>query len=354
MSNDNMMVGGYENRKNWIDLAKAIGIILVVLAHSLPKNTFVWKYIQQFHMPLFYIISGYLYSCKGTWMQYIKKKLKTLWMPFMGCGIITIILKIIISFIANHSLGITVKYIIKFVFMQELAPLQGATWFLSVLLYALVAFDLLMRGIHRLIKQYEMIGIFVISIILFVIGSNISLPYYTSHILVALSYIGIGYWLKKYEMYAEKISILACIVAFVLIAGATQINDVSVALNSYTYKSIFFLTGIVGSVTILAFCKKYENRINNQYIKKQCKFLGRNTIGILIWQFVSFKLVMIIQILVYKMPWRKLNDFPIIYECSNIYWTILYTIVGIYLSIFIYKILSQFAKVITKQKQYDN
>lgn len=94
-------------------------------------------------MPLFYIISGFLYSCKGTWLQYVKKKIKALWMPFIGCGIIMIVLKIIISFIVNHSIGITAKYVIKFFLMLELPPLQGATWFLSVLLYAMIVFDIL-------------------------------------------------------------------------------------------------------------------------------------------------------------------------------------------------------------------
>lgn len=350
MSNDLIVTtGGYKNRKDWIDLAKAIGIILVVLAHALPKNTFIWKYIQQFHMPLFYIISGFLYSCKGTWLQYVKKKIKALWMPFIGCGIIMIVLKIIISFIVNHSIGITAKYVIKFFLMLELPPLQGATWFLSVLLYAMIVFDILIRGIHRFIKQNETIVIIIISIIVFIIGSNIALPYYTSHILVALSYIGVGYGLRRYEIYIEKVPILANIIVIFLIAGAAQINNVSVALNSYTYKSVFFLIGIMGSISVLSFCKKYENRINIQYIKKQYEFLGKNTMGILIWQFVSFKLVMVIQVLVYKMSWKKLENFPIIYEHNNMCWSILYTIVGVYLSIFIYKMLSQFAKAISKR-----
>lgn len=159
MSNDLIVTkGGYKNRKDWIDLAKAIGIILVVFAHALPKNTFIWKYIQQFHMPLFYIISGFLYSCKGTWLQYVKKKIKALWMPFIGCGIIMIVL-------VNHSIGITAKDVIKFFLMLELPPLQGATWFLSVLLYAMIVFDILIRGIHRFIKQNETIVIIIISII---------------------------------------------------------------------------------------------------------------------------------------------------------------------------------------------
>ena len=49
------------NRKQWVDIAKGMGIILVVLAHALDKESIIWRIINQFHMPLFYMISGYLY-----------------------------------------------------------------------------------------------------------------------------------------------------------------------------------------------------------------------------------------------------------------------------------------------------
>ena len=35
-------------REEWIDVAKAIGIILVVLAHAIPKDYFLWKFINNF------------------------------------------------------------------------------------------------------------------------------------------------------------------------------------------------------------------------------------------------------------------------------------------------------------------
>ena len=342
MSN-NIMLGGYKGRKNWIDFAKAIGIMLVVLAHALPKNTIEWKWIQQFHMPLFYMISGYLYSCKGTWKQYVEKKIKALWLPFIGCGLITVVTKIAVSVLLKHPTDITVKYMIKLVLMLELPPLQGATWFLSVLLYSLIIFDILIRSIHRIIKRNknDVIIIFIISILVFIVGSNTLFPYYISHIMVAVSYIGIGYGLKNYEGYVEKIPMLVSVMGLIFIVGAAKINNVSVASNSYTYKSLFFLTGIIGSISVLILSKKYAAIINSKYIKKQYEFIGKNTMGILIWQFVSFKLVMIMQILFYKMTWEKLSDFPVIYERSNMGWVIMYTIVGIYFSILIYKILTQ-------------
>ena len=47
-------------RENWIDWAKAIGILLVVMGHVDTKLTGANALIYAFHMPLFFVVSGYL------------------------------------------------------------------------------------------------------------------------------------------------------------------------------------------------------------------------------------------------------------------------------------------------------
>ena len=56
-------------RLDWIDIAKGIGIILVVLGHTLVPQVretgfagFLWIFIYNFHMPLFFFLSGYLFE----------------------------------------------------------------------------------------------------------------------------------------------------------------------------------------------------------------------------------------------------------------------------------------------------
>ena len=47
-------------RLEWIDKAKGIGIILVILGHTIcPPNIKFWLY--SFHMPLFFFLSGYVF-----------------------------------------------------------------------------------------------------------------------------------------------------------------------------------------------------------------------------------------------------------------------------------------------------
>lgn len=72
-----------EGRLTAFDIAKGIGIILVILGHSGITGV---RYIYSFHMPLFFIISGYFLSERGTTKDYILKKTKQLMLPYAyGC-----------------------------------------------------------------------------------------------------------------------------------------------------------------------------------------------------------------------------------------------------------------------------
>ena len=68
-----------------VSIAKAIGIILVVVGHAGCPDA-LNKFIYSFHMPLFFILSGYFFkeinSGEMLW-KYVLKKIKKLWLPYV-------------------------------------------------------------------------------------------------------------------------------------------------------------------------------------------------------------------------------------------------------------------------------
>ncbi len=78
-----------QNSFEWILIAKGVGIVLVVIGHFYPQiSPAYWIEIRQiiysFHMPLFFIISGYLYRYgKHSYRDLIKIKVKRLLYPFV-------------------------------------------------------------------------------------------------------------------------------------------------------------------------------------------------------------------------------------------------------------------------------
>ena len=79
-------------RIRFFDIAKGIAILAVILGHSaIEANLFMPHRTAQiivsicfsFHMPLFFLISGYLYNPKGTIKEELYKDLKTLLLPYL-------------------------------------------------------------------------------------------------------------------------------------------------------------------------------------------------------------------------------------------------------------------------------
>lgn len=71
------------NRIEYIDIAKGLGMILVVVGHCINGKTFPGTWINSFHMPLFFILSGLCFSEKKypTFFPFLKKELKHFYYP---------------------------------------------------------------------------------------------------------------------------------------------------------------------------------------------------------------------------------------------------------------------------------
>lgn len=110
-------------RELWIDNVKVIAIILVVLGHffqsmvraNIIVNNDLYRWFNQtiyfFHVPLFFICSGYLYQRyskvyeKRSWKNNILKKALSLGIPYFVFSIITLMLKKMFVSVVNTAEG---------------------------------------------------------------------------------------------------------------------------------------------------------------------------------------------------------------------------------------------------------
>ena len=120
-------------RIEWIDTAKGIGIILVIIGHIIPFNNPVCKLIFSFHMPLFFFLSGITYNEKRytSFKLLLKNKARTLIVPFIITALITIAVNIIIP---SWRVNVTWKNIAELLLLWDLHGLNnGPIWFLGCL-----------------------------------------------------------------------------------------------------------------------------------------------------------------------------------------------------------------------------
>lgn len=63
------------SRENWIDITRGLAIIIMIIGHSISnQNAISW--IWSFHMPLFFIITGYTMK-EISWESLLGGQLKT-------------------------------------------------------------------------------------------------------------------------------------------------------------------------------------------------------------------------------------------------------------------------------------
>lgn len=76
----------------WVDYAKAVAIVLMVLGHAgLPNTGKVSMIIYMFHMPLFFMLSGYFdNSNKLNAKDFFVKSAKTILVPYFAFYVMSI------------------------------------------------------------------------------------------------------------------------------------------------------------------------------------------------------------------------------------------------------------------------
>lgn len=69
-------------RLDYVDVCKWLGISLVIFGHmKMPGEMLQWIYA--FHMPLFFVLSGYTYRAQRIDKEFLMKKIKTIYVPFL-------------------------------------------------------------------------------------------------------------------------------------------------------------------------------------------------------------------------------------------------------------------------------
>ena len=107
-----------KNKIDWVDNAKGLGIVLVVFGHvwrgvfakgllnSNDTFLFIDYVIYSFHMPLFFLISGFFISnsfAKYGRKELIINKLKTIMYPYFIWSVIQILINVLLSKYTNNS-----------------------------------------------------------------------------------------------------------------------------------------------------------------------------------------------------------------------------------------------------------
>ena len=105
-------------RKNWVDTAKAIGIFCIVLGHTLQdRNGMFRQFLFAFHVPLFFFLSGVTYRCYGKFSEFVVKRAKSILVPYVLFSLISIaIYQVMSKFISLGEISSTMDCIKEMIY----------------------------------------------------------------------------------------------------------------------------------------------------------------------------------------------------------------------------------------------
>lgn len=225
-----------KKRLTYFDLAKGIGIILVVLGHMENISVELRTWISSFHMPLFFMISGMLLAYKesiktesddteklinNSISSITKKNAKGLLIPYLWFSLIYIPIDIMNLFINNVDNHTFIQNILDSVTLSGVSVM----WFLPALFIAEFVAIVLIDAADKIDKKR-----IVKYIVLFVLALIISLLTY-------------GIWAKIRPVYDEKAGafVYATLLGFIRMILRGMCLSVHVVTGFIAYRVIAYM-----------------------------------------------------------------------------------------------------------------
>lgn len=145
-----------KQRVDYLDVARGIALICIILGHF--QSDDINRVVYTFDVPLFFIISGYFLSEKSSVKQFVKRKFRTLIVPYCITAVIIVILGTVTGFFSQGSIIGPLKYW----FFAALygsggdyeTPFKiyeiGPIWFLWALFFSSILIRLLLKLDYRI------------------------------------------------------------------------------------------------------------------------------------------------------------------------------------------------------------
>ena len=340
-------------RNQSVSIAKGIAIILMVMAHA---RCGIWwqNYINMFHMPLFLFMSGYCFreAHLADTKEFVVKKLKSVWWPFVKWQLIFLLLhNVFFAFNiyngeygfrgeVSHEYGLveTLKNALFIVLtMSHGEQLLGGFWFLKSLFIGLLSFYFATKMIiYRKETKYSdfLVGgmLLATTLVFGFIGRGIPVLGISAREFMAGFFIWSGYMYAKYKFNFDSCWWLI-VVAALLVAAGVKFWQCSMLSLKYELIIPYVFTALLGSLMVFGISRHLSEQ--ESLLKHFLVFVGDNTLSILTWHLLSFKLVSLMLIWIYGLDIKRLAEFPVIEEYACQGWWVLYLTIGIVASLFV-------------------
>ena len=262
------------SRENSLDVAKGIGMLAVIVAHT-SVSKLLYNSLYTFHLPLFFIISGYFFHFDERFSYFLLKKVKGYLIPYVFFALIITLFDTAGGIAKGKWYRIFIMDAEKFIVQIRYSTL----WFLAVLFLAVLIFWIIHWLCKSDLKKVMIVGIGIgIVFILYDTYIKVSLPWNLDTAFIIQIYLSVGYCIKKTEFLErlKKHTWINCAALGLISTGCSIMNcwicrhPYEMYYNSYGIFPLTVSAAITGSLAVILLSSKLT-------AVKPLAWLGRNT-----------------------------------------------------------------------------
>ena len=290
-----------ERRFDYIDIAKGIGIMLVVMGHI--EHAYV-PFCGSVHIPLFFLISGFLYDINKktdiTYGSMVAKRVKRLLVPYFIYNIVLYvkyILKLILThtFTVKAGLGGFWGFVYSSALLYKNVPTEdnfegfvfgnGPLWFLTAMAVASAVFYFVVYFVLK--HKYDIKKIIASAVVLCIISwclcrfLPVYLPWSAEMGILGAVFMLIGMCARKHGIVerTKKMYWLmpVCVLLFALLHFLN--GSANMAIQDYgRFMTVYIMLGTLGSIIVL-WISVWLAKLD--ILNKAFSYIGQNTLIIL-------------------------------------------------------------------------
>ncbi|MEI6749923.1 MAG: acyltransferase family protein [Bacteroidota bacterium] len=259
-------------RNNSVDIAKGIGIFLVIWAHGVCP---IFPQISVFHMPLFFLLSGYVLNTKDNFKAALGKKIKSLLIPF---AFFFVFQRIGFNLVAITGGTFKTAYLLPW---YSIPPwrVMGVLWFIFSMFTVAMVYSLINKIPSGAVR-------FLICLMLTYTGFNlhsynIDLPLHFGSSMSMMLFYWFGTFLVKFDMNRNSQGwkwALAGIVSLLVFLAFLNFYLPEISVANDVFEGVFFLNlalMIIGCITIFIISKSIDFI---PHVNSWLAYIGRNSL----------------------------------------------------------------------------
>ncbi|MEE5988897.1 acyltransferase family protein [Ligilactobacillus equi] len=269
-----------KKRVEWIDLSRAIGMLLIICNHSVGGSYgsgFIGKFCFAVSVPIFFVLSGYLFKekkfaevVKGGFLNLLLPYIVTVFMLWVVRSLHIVFPSWVVEQGSSFSLAVAYGLGTATNLPNGIViPAIGAIWFLLAMFVGNILFQLGIK-LQNIVNRKATLEAYVITLLIvgYWTGEYIKLPWSINAAMVSQVFYYFGYIIKKYNLLKkERLSLTLIGLLFWVVSAMSGYLYLNVPFANNVFLAL--LGGIGGSYTIISISKLITDNVS---VKAMCYY----------------------------------------------------------------------------------